>query len=235
MTPRLVTTTRPPHVAGAASPLSISRELSPSLAVSGEASGAAAEAIRALRTHLVAQHFHLGRRALTVCAASAGVGCSFVAANLALALAQIGIPTLLIDANLRNPSLSSMFGATGPITGLADCLASDEGEFSKYVQPNVQSDLSLMFAAETPSNPQELLARRRFRDLLDFCFREFEATILDTAPANVCADARRVSTVTGYSLIVARRNVTYVEDVKLLANQLTADHAHVIGCVLNEA
>jgi protein-tyrosine kinase len=208
--------------------------LSPSLVLSADAAGSAAEAIRALRTDLVAQHFQAGRRALTICGASAGVGCSFVASNLALALSQIGLRTLLVDANLRDPSLHSIFGATGRIIGLADCLAAEEGEFGGYVQSDVQPNLSMIYAGDVPGNPQELLAGRRFHALLGFCLREFEATVLDTPPANICADARRVSSVTGYSLIVARRNLTYVDDVKALATQLAADHARVVGCVLNE-
>jgi capsular exopolysaccharide synthesis family protein len=204
------------------------------LALGADPTGGAAEAIRALRTDLVAQHFQAGRRALTVCGASAGVGCSFVASNLALALSQIGLRTLLVDANLRSPSLHSIFGASGRIIGLADCLADEESEFGAYVQGGVQPNLSVIYAGGAPGNPQELLAGRRFLGLLGFCLREFEATVLDTPPANICADARRVSSVTGYSLIVARRNLTYVDDVKALATQLAANHARVVGCVLNE-
>src|SRR5277367_4587965 len=84
--------------------------LSPSLVVVENPSDGPAEAIRALRTHLMAQHFQEGRRALAVCAASRGVGCSFIAANLALALSQIGVKSLLIDADLRAPSLDGLFG-----------------------------------------------------------------------------------------------------------------------------
>lgn len=194
-----------------------------------------AEAIRALRTHLMAQHFQEGRRALAICAASHGVGCSFIASNLALALSQIGVKTLLVDANLRTPRLASLFGVPRPVRGLSECLASEEGSYRKYIQADVLPSLSVMFSGSAPANPQELLASNRFRTLTESCLREFDATILDTPPANVCADARRVSTVIGYSLIVARRNVSYVDDVKTLATQLAADRARVVGTVLNEA
>ncbi len=69
-----------------------------------------AEAIRGLRTHIMARHVREGHRALAICAASEGVGCSFVAANLAVSLSQIGVNTLLIDANMRKPSIATMFG-----------------------------------------------------------------------------------------------------------------------------
>src|SRR5579863_59456 len=69
-----------------------------------------AESIRALRTHVMARHVNEGHRALAVCSASQGSGCSFVASNLAVALSQIGVNTLLIDADLRSPSLAKVFG-----------------------------------------------------------------------------------------------------------------------------
>jgi len=203
------------------------------LVLSTEASGSQAEAIRTLRTHILAQHIQQGRRALAVCAVSRGVGCSFVAANLALGLAQTGVRTILIDADLRNPEQQDIFqlGAAGP--GLAECLQSESGSFSESVRANVQPNLSVMFAGKPPPNPQELLAGNRFKALMQFCLREFDATIVDTPPANSFADARRVSTVVGYSLIVARRNLTYVDDIKVLVEQLQADRARVIGTVLN--
>jgi protein-tyrosine kinase len=206
--------------------------LAPSLVVGTSPSGISAEAIRALRTHLMAQHFQEGRRALAVCAASRRVGCSFIAANLALALSQIGVKTLLIDTDLRSPSLGALFGLKDPRDGLSQCLVSEVANYGDHIQGNVQPNLSVMFSGGVPAKPQELVASSRFEALMDFCLREFDATILDTPPANICADGRRVSTVIGYSLIVAKRNVTYVDDVKTLATQLEADHARVIGSVL---
>jgi len=207
---------------------------SPSLVMLSAPAGGPAEAVRALRTHFMAQHVQEGRRALAVCATNQGAGCTFVAANLALALAQIGVKTLLIDANLRSPAVGNLFRPQAPAAGLTQCLQDEDSAFSENIQADVQANLSVMFAGGTPANPQELLAGDRFRSLMEFCLREFEATVVDTPPANTCSDARRLSTVTGYSLIVTRRNLTYVDDVKTLAAQLEADHARVIGTVLND-
>ena len=88
-----------------------------------------AEAIRALRTHVMAQHINLGRRALAVCAPNANVGCSFVAANLAVSLSQIGVNTLLIDGDLRRPMLDVLIRPPQPTRGLAQCLQSPDKPF----------------------------------------------------------------------------------------------------------
>jgi Mrp family chromosome partitioning ATPase len=70
---------------------------------------------------------------------------------------------------------------------------------------------------------------------MDYCMREYDLTIVDTPPANTSSDARRISTVCGYSLIVTRQNVSLTDDVKTLMAQIRGDHGRVIGTVLNEA
>ena len=143
--------------------------------------------------------------------------------------------TLLIDADLRHPGMDTLIRASNPERGLRQCLASSDPSFSKSIESEVLPNLSMMYAGGAAPNAQELLASDRFRALMDFCLREFDATIVDTPPANSCSDVLRIATVAGYCLIVARRNKSYVEDVKTLSRQLQANHARVVGTVLNEA
>ena len=210
------------------------QRVSPSLVMVSDPGGRAAEAIRALRTHVVAQHIEAGRRALAVCAASQGAGASFIAANLAAATAQIGLKTLIVDANLRTPSLTDYLPALPGEPGLAQFLQSKTVDWSAAVAPSAIANLSAMPSGGPIANAQELLEGERFRALAELCLREFDFTVFDTPPANVCADARRVCTVVGYGLIVARRHDSYFDDLKALNSQLGADHAKVVGTVLNE-
>lgn len=208
---------------------------SPSLVTLSRPQDGPAEAIRALRTYIMTHHVQEGRRALAVCAASPAVGCTFTAANLAVALSQIGVKTLLIDANLRTPGVDQLIQPPEPMEGLRQCLASYDTNFNDGVDADVLPGLSVMYSGGGATNPQELLAGHRFKDLMEFCLRDYEATIVDTPAANRCSDARRVSTVVGYSLLVARINKSYVDDLKTLTAQLQGDHARVVGTVLNEA
>jgi capsular exopolysaccharide synthesis family protein len=157
-----------------------------------------------------------------------------VAANLAVALSQIGVKTLLVDANLRNPRMDQLFQPSGAIAGLQQCLLSNEENFADFIQPDVLPDLSILFAGGAPNNAQELLAADRFAELMSVCSRDYDMTILDTPPANSCSDTHRISTVAGYSLVVVRKNTSLVGDVRTLIAQLESDRARVIGTVLTE-
>jgi capsular exopolysaccharide synthesis family protein len=192
------------------------------------------EAIRELRTHVMARHVQQGHRALAVCAASEEVGCTFVAANLAVALSQIGVNTLLIDADMRNPSLAKVFNYSAPKGDLKKALSSDMS-FNDCIEADILPCLSILLSTDPVADAQELLAGTRFEALMNYCLREFDATIVDTPPANIYSDVRRICTVVGYSLIVTRRNKSLISDVKHLMEQLRGDHAEVIGTVLNEA
>ncbi|HVO42714.1 MAG TPA: CpsD/CapB family tyrosine-protein kinase [Aggregatilineales bacterium] len=203
------------------------------MTVSGESTHSS-ESVRALRTHIMARHVSAGHRALAICSTTRGSGCTFVATNLAVALSQIGINTLLIDADLRKPGVARALGRQ-PVKADLQAALSTPANFSDCIERNVLPNLSVMFSAGGARNAQELLANLRFERLMDFCLREFESTIVDTPPANIYSDARRISTVVGYSLIVARRNRTHLDDVKTLVEQLHGDHATVIGTVLNDA
>jgi protein-tyrosine kinase len=194
---------------------------------------AGAEAIRALRTHVMAQHINAGRRGLVICAPSLNVGCTFVAANLAVALAQIGLKTLLVDGDLHEPMIGKLLPPRSPTLGLAGCLASLEPQIGEYVEPDLLPNLSVLHAGDGALHAKELLAREAFEDVMHQCLRDYDVTIIDTPPANTSSDTRRICHVIGYALIVARRNKSLVADVKTLAEQLIDDHAIIIGTVMN--
>ncbi len=193
-----------------------------------------AEAIRLLRTQVIAQHIKPGRRALTLIAPVAGSGCSYLAANLAAALSQIGTKTLLVDANMRNPRLHEIFGLDADGPGLSTYLSLQAARPERVVNANVLPNLSVMTSGPAVPRPQELLSSARFRDGMNMLLREYDIALFDTPPANASADALTVAAAVGHSLIVARRDNTFVSDVATLADQLKAARCAVIGSVLSE-
>ncbi len=213
---------------------SVAFSFSDELIILSDPHGQSAEYIRALRTQVMAQHMEAGRRALVVCEAAPHLGATFVATNLAVSLAQAGVDTLLIDGNLRTPSVQRFIRPDRELRGLRDCLASSTPTVGDFVHENIQPHLSVMFAGGSALNAQELLARTTFEQVINACMRDYTMTIIDTPPANSCADCRRIAHVGGYGLIVSRRHKGLVEDVKTLANQLRTAHCSVIGTVLND-
>jgi len=195
--------------------------------------GAAAEAIRALRTRIQSQHVQKGRRALAVCGPTPEVGATFIAVNLAVALAQIGVKTLLVEADLREPTVMSYFPGFEAGGGLRACLSSPDADAADFSLQQVMPDLDILPAGGADDLAQEYLASDRFPDVINSCLRDYAMTIVDTPPANGSADSRRISTVVGFSLVVARKDKTLVSDVHTLADELTKESATVIGTVLN--
>ncbi|MBV8683432.1 MAG: CpsD/CapB family tyrosine-protein kinase [Caulobacteraceae bacterium] len=220
-----------PHAEQTATPATQNFGFSSSLVTLTHPTSPEAEAIRGLRSHIVTQHLNMGRRALAVCGASVGIGTTFTAANLAVALSQIGVNTLLVDANLQQPGLERMIRPQRPPAGLVRKLA-DDTPYDEFVDARVLPNLSVIYAGSPAANSMELLASDRFKGLMDFCLRNFEATIVDTPPSNRSHGAKQISSVIGYSLIVAGKGKTFVKDVRTLANQLTSDGVRVVGSVL---
>jgi capsular exopolysaccharide synthesis family protein len=192
------------------------------------------EAIRTIRTHILARHLEGGRRGLAVCSPDRGAGCSFIAANLAVAFAQVGVSTLLVDADMRDPEIDRFVRPSEPTTGLKQCIEAGVRDTADFVHADVLPHLSLMYAGGRADNAQELLGDERFKRLAETCLRDYELTIFDCPAAKDFADARRISKVVGYALIVAKRNTTLMSQVSSLSAELQEDGCSVVGSVLNE-
>lgn len=191
-----------------------------------------AESIHALRTHLVARHIHEGRRGLAICETDRSGG-TFLAANLALSLAESGVRTLLIDTHIRAPDLENYIQPSRPLPGLADAIEQPDMPLAAAMQ-SVMPNLSLLFAGAARESSLELLGSAKFARIIDLCLREFDFTIAATAPSNRYADARRVASVMRYALVVARKDVTFLSDVNTLISELISDQVNVIGTVYND-
>lgn len=203
-----------------------------SVAVLMDRGGPRAESVGVLRGQIQGHHVRQGRRALAVCATQPDVGCTAVAVNLAVSLAQVGVKTLLIDADMRQPAVADHIAPSRPVAGLAQYLQDEDLIAADVIQENVLPNLSVLYAGGAASSPQELLARGRFKTLIDNCLRDYDITIIDTPASNSSADARRIASVAGYAMMVVGKNKSYVHDVEVLIEELRADRTTMIGTVL---
>ena len=191
------------------------------------------EALRALRAQLMLRWFSdAARKSLAIVSPASGEGRSYVAANLAIVFSQLGQRTLLIDADLREPSQHRLFGLENRY-GLSAVLSGRASTETIHRIPDLL-DLSVLPAGVVPPNPQELLARPAFAQMLGQFGEHFDVIILDTAPAAATADAQTVAARVGAALVVAKKKRSATGQIRALAQSLVQGRSEVLGAVLNE-
>lgn len=192
------------------------------------------ESLRALRNQLMWRWFGSAdnRRTLAITSAQRGDGRSFIAANLAVVFSQQGQRTLLIDADLRNPSQHQRFGLENRV-GLSSILSSRHGLDTIQRVPALL-DLSVLTAGAPAPNPLELLGRPLFGDMLRELSAQYEVIIIDTPAGDDFADAQTIAVRSGAALIVTHGQTSQVSKVRRLGASLAEARVHLLGSVLNE-
>ena len=204
--------------------------LSPALVAALDPAGARTEALRDLRSQLILRWFG-EHRALAVLAARADENADTVAANLVIVMAQLGEPTLLIDANLRAPTQHELFGLK-PSAGLSDLLRNRDVHDDAIVPIQAVDHLHVLCAGSIPSNPQELVSRTPFIYLMKTLPERFRAIIVATPPALAYADAQVIAARTHGCLLVTRRHRTRLADIARVKDQLEPGKAVLLGGVI---
>ncbi|MFT4174394.1 MAG: chain length determinant protein tyrosine kinase EpsG [Rhodocyclaceae bacterium] len=192
------------------------------------------EQMRALRSQLMIRWLdpERGRKAVAITSAGRHEGRSFIAANLAVVFSQLGERTLLLDADLRNPSLHKLFKLENRI-GLSSLLARRAEVHDAVVRINDLIGLSVLPAGPIPPNPQELIEREQFRSVLEDVSDAFDVIVIDTPASSHSADAYVAALRAGAAVVVARKNATPVNAVRTLTNGISQSGAVVVGSVLN--
>lgn len=191
------------------------------------------EALRTLRSQVALRWLNgtAAQKALAVVSPSRYDGRSYVAANLAIVLSQLGERTLLIDADLRHPRQHALF-ALDPEPGLTAALLG-QCSFSDAVNsvPDL-NDLFVLPAGMIPPNPQELIARGHFGARLRELADSYGAIIVDTPEIEGIADVQMIAAATGAALVIAKQGKTSVSAVELATAALRQVGVTVIGSVL---
>lgn len=197
-------------------------------------SGPQLEALRALRSQLMLRWFdnEPKPKALAIVSGDRGEGRSYVAANLAVVFSQLGRHTLLIDADMRNPSQHNLFGLDNSV-GLSEALSGRGGPVT-IRRISGLPDLWVLPAGAPPPNPLELLARPKFPQLLAELGQKFEVILLDSPAATDYADAQTLAVRAGAALIVARKNATRMWQVRGVSDTVAQGNATIVGTVLND-
>nr|WP_315473671.1 chain length determinant protein tyrosine kinase EpsG [uncultured Rhodoferax sp.] len=196
------------------------------------------ENLRAVRSQLMLRWFNTdpAHKVIAIVSPGSGEGRSFIAANLAIVFAQQGERTLLIDADLRAKparAQNALF-KLGKSAGLSGILANRAGLEVAQLVPGLPG-LAVLPAGATPPNPQELLGRPAFGDLLRIASQQFDVIIIDTPAGTEFADAEVTAARAGAALLVARKNKSLVPQANQLARRLQDSGVALVGSVLNDA
>jgi len=191
-----------------------------------------AEAYRSVRTAL-----HLGTagksRTILLASPAEGDGKSTTASNLAIAFAQAGERTLVIDCDLREPVQHLIFERDGAI-GLSNVIAG-QAKLKDAIAPTTVANLYLLPCGPVPVNPSELLTSKRFSQLLAALADTFDRIVIDSAPLTVFSDAQILASSADATLLVLRMNQSSRDLGAAAMERLVRANANVAGAVANDA
>lgn len=190
------------------------------------------EGLRILRSQLMLNWISIGRKSIAITSAGSKEGRSFIVANLAIVFSQLGERTLIIDADLLHARQHEIFKVNNNM-GLSSLLVGRSSNNEVVRRVEAFKDLSVLPAGAPPPNPQELLSRSEFPQILAELGREFDVILLDTSAGNTRGGATTVAKAAGCAIFVARRNKTNLNDASSFVGRIRNSKVEVIGSVLN--
>ena len=191
------------------------------------------EAYKTLRTNI--RFFLSGEECKKFCITSglASEGKSITILNLAISFAETGAKVLLIDGDLRRPSMARLLieNASPGLSNVLAGLCKPEEAIRKEVYPN----LDVMFSGEIPPNPSELLGNHRMERMIENMSKLYDYILVDTPPVGVVSDVCVMAQLLDGVLFLVRQNYTEKEAVARGIKQLEISGAKLMGFVLNGA
>ncbi len=191
-----------------------------------------AESYRALRTSLLLSNLGAPPKVIMVTSARPQEGKTTTSINTAIVLAQKGVRVLLIDADLRRPSIHKTLGM-GPRSGLSNVLTGSATVQQTITTSPILPNLFIMPAGTPPPNPAELLASSNMRDLILELREQFDHIVIDTPPTLSVTDAVVLSPRADATILVIRSGQTTKQALRRSRDILMQVNAHVAGVLLN--
>ena len=206
-------------------------EIDPALVTFHQSASRAAEAYRGVRTAVLFHTRDLPYKVIQVTSARPLDGKSTVAANLAISIAQSGRTVLVIDADLRTPSIQKLFRLEGD-TGMVPLLKGDV-ELRETIHPTPVENLWALPCGPVPENPAELLSTAAFQELIEIARCTFDFVVIDTPPLLTATDPGVVAARADAIVFAVGVGSTLQSDAARALDHLRTVGANVIGAVVN--
>ncbi len=162
-----------------------------------------------------------------------GEGKSTTSVNLSYVLAEKGNKVLLIDGDLRIPSIAKKLDIESSL-GLSDLLRGRGAQLSDFQSP-LLSNWFILPSGDIPPNPSELLGSSRMENILSKLREMFDYIVIDLPPVNIVSDAVSISSLISGMIVVIREDYTEKKELERCFRQLKLSNVNILGCVMNGA
>jgi capsular exopolysaccharide synthesis family protein len=193
----------------------------------------AAESFRTVRAAITLGGRGDKLRVMTVTSSVPAEGKSTVASNLAIVVAQTGLRTLLVDADLRRPSVHQGFQIRG-VQGLAAYLAGNGVTLDDVVQTTDVPNLEVVCCGSTPSQPSELLSSPRMQEFVREAARRYDRVVIDCPPVSAVSDPLIVSSLAEGTVLVTKFNKVRRDLARKTVQRMIDAGLQICGVVLND-
>lgn len=192
----------------------------------------ASEAFRTLRTNIQFSSFDTEVKTIVVTSTAPSEGKSTIISNLALTMAQTGKKILLIDCDLRRPTVHKTMNVSND-KGLTNLLA-EAIKLQECILATEINNLFLLTSGPTPPNPSELLGSKKMQALIKELEQIFDIVLLDSPPVMVVTDAQILSTISSGVILVASYGETEKASLVKSKELLKKVDANILGVVINK-
>lgn len=191
------------------------------------------EQFNTIRTNIKFSNVDKDYKTLMVTSPNISEGKSTVSANIATTFAKQGLHTLLVDSDLRRPTVNATFGIDNP-QGLSNYLSERNFDINSIIYKTSVKNLYVMPSGPIPPNPSELIGSKRMAELIKKLSDQLDLVIFDAPPVLSVTDAQIVSTNVDGTILVVRANKTEKAAVKEAVRLIKQVGGHIIGTILND-
>lgn len=190
------------------------------------------EAYRTIRTGIEFSNLDKDLKIICITSSKKDEGKTTVLSNLGVSFAKIDKKVLLIDADLRNPSISKMFD-TSNTQGLMDILLGKRN-IQDCVKKTKQENLYILTGGTIPPNPAEVLSSKKMSEFIESIKDEYDYIFIDSPPVGVVSDASIISAYSDGVIFVVGANEVDSNLAKIAKERLDSVKANIVGVILNK-